>query len=67
VLQITPKEREALQLLARGSEISQIAGRFGLSTSEFETSLSRLFTMMGATTPSEAIAAALKRGLLSQR
>jgi DNA-binding NarL/FixJ family response regulator len=65
VLQITPFDREALQLLARGIEVSQIAGRLGLSAREVETHLMRLFTTMGAANRAEAVAAALKRGLLT--
>ena len=65
MLQITPWDREALQLLARGTEISQIAGRLGLSTREVEANLMQLFATMGAANRTEAIAVALKRGLLT--
>ena len=67
MLQITPMDREALQLLAMGNEISQIAGSLGLSAGEVETNLTRLFATMGAASQEEAIAAAHKRGLLTSR
>jgi DNA-binding NarL/FixJ family response regulator len=65
VLQITPREREALQLLARGTDINQIAGSFGLSAVEVEWHLTRLFATMGAASREEAVAVALKRGLVT--
>jgi DNA-binding CsgD family transcriptional regulator len=65
VLQITPRERETLQLLARGTDIGQIAGSFGLSAGEVEWHLTRLFATIGAASREEAVAVALKRGLLT--
>jgi DNA-binding NarL/FixJ family response regulator len=65
VLQITPRDREALQLLAMGREIGQIAGSLGLSAGEVESDLTKLFATMGAASRSEAIAVARKRGLLA--
>jgi DNA-binding NarL/FixJ family response regulator len=65
VLHITPWDREALRLLARGTEVNQIARHLGLSAGELETNLAALFARMGAANQTEAVAAALKRGLLS--
>ena len=65
VLRITPWERSVLQLLADGKAISELAGRFRLSEREVESHLTTLFARLGVSTRGEAIAAALRRGLLS--
>lgn len=64
MLQITPWERAALVLLAADTTTDDIARRLGLSNSEFERRLASLFSRMGAVTRNDAIAAALRRGLL---
>jgi DNA-binding NarL/FixJ family response regulator len=66
LLRITPEERATLQLLADGKDSSQIARGLGLSNPEAERRLTTLFSKMGARTDTEAIAAALRRGLLVQ-
>jgi DNA-binding CsgD family transcriptional regulator len=65
VLRITPWERDALRLLANGKARNEIATYLGMRTRDFESGLTRLFTAMGAATQAEAIAGALKRGLLT--
>jgi DNA-binding NarL/FixJ family response regulator len=65
VLQITPEERTALQLLADGSTTNVIAAHLGACEYEVEARLTMLFARMGATCRTEAIAAAFRRGLLS--
>jgi DNA-binding CsgD family transcriptional regulator len=65
VLQITPGERVALQLLAKGRRSDEIAGRLGIGEREVDAHLTILFARMGATNRSEAIAAAFRRGLLT--
>ena len=65
-LQITPSERQALQLLANGHTATDAAVDLGISTLEIEIVLRRLFAAMGAATQAEAIAAANRRGLLTQ-
>jgi DNA-binding NarL/FixJ family response regulator len=65
VLQITPWERAALQLLADGTAISQLAERFRTSERDLETRLSTLFARMGVVTRTEAVEAAMRRGLLT--
>ena len=62
---ITPVERAALQLLATGKAGREIAGRLGTSEPELETHLRGLFARMGVATRTEAVAAALRRGLLT--
>lgn len=65
VLQITPAERAALQLLADGRTTRAIADQLGATEYEVETRLTTLFARMGATCRTEAVAAAFRRGLLS--
>jgi DNA-binding NarL/FixJ family response regulator len=65
VLQITPSDRDALQLLANGTAATEIANDLGLPQSEIESHLTKLFVRMGAAGPAEAVAIALKRGLLN--
>ncbi|HYU77610.1 MAG TPA: LuxR C-terminal-related transcriptional regulator [Vicinamibacterales bacterium] len=65
MLQITPSERAALQLLATETAATTIAERLGISHSEIEAYLIALFGRMGVRTRAEAIAAAFRRGLLA--
>jgi DNA-binding NarL/FixJ family response regulator len=65
VLQITPWDRQALQLLATGHTKDDVAVGLGISTQEIETQLTTLFAAMGAATQAEAIAVAQRRGLLA--
>lgn len=64
-LQITPWERTALELLADGKRVSEIAGSLGISECKVEAHLTTLFARMGAASRTEAIAAAFRRGLLT--
>ena len=66
VLQITPLEQQALQLLANDRTPTEAAIDLGISTIAIEMLLARLFAAMGAATQTEAIAAAHRRGLLTQ-
>ena len=65
MLHITPWERVALQLLANGATTNEMAGRFGVSECQIEAHLTSLSARMGAASRTEAIAAALRRGLLN--
>jgi DNA-binding NarL/FixJ family response regulator len=65
VLQITPWERAALQLLAEGTATSALADRFRTSEADLEMRLTRLFARMGVDSRSEAVTAALRRGLVT--
>jgi len=47
MLQITPVERAALQLLADGQTLRDIAGRLGTSGSELEAGLTSLVVRTG--------------------
>ena len=64
-LQITPRERRALQLLANGHTTDDVAAGLGITPCETETLLKGLFAAMGAATRVQAVAAAHRRGLLA--
>ena len=64
MLQITPLERHALQLLANGHTTGDMAAALGINPVESETLLRNLFAAMGAPTRAQAVAAAHQRGLL---
>ena len=64
VLQITPSERAALNLLANGASTSELADRLGISEPEMDVQLNTLFTRMGTVSRVDAVAAAFRRGLL---
>jgi DNA-binding NarL/FixJ family response regulator len=66
VLRITPWERSALQLLADGKAVTELARDLRVSESEVEDRLIRLFTTIGAADRTEAIAVAVRRGLLTR-
>jgi DNA-binding NarL/FixJ family response regulator len=64
VLQITPSERCALQLVAQGAATNQIGAMLGLVPADIDPFLAVLFARLGATSRSEAIGVASRRGLL---
>lgn len=64
MLQITPWQRVALQLLANATATNEIATRLGISEGELDAHLTSLFATLGAASRAEAVAAALRRGLL---
>ncbi len=66
MLHITPWERTALQLLADGTATSTLADRFGTTEPDLEARLTTLFARMGVVGRSEAVAVALRRGLLAR-
>jgi DNA-binding CsgD family transcriptional regulator len=64
VLQITPSERYALQLVAQGAPTSQIGAMLGLVPADIDPFLAALFARLGATSRGEAMRFASRRGLL---
>jgi len=64
MLQITPAERLALQLLAEGKSRTELAASLLLAEGDVDEHLRTLFRRIGVETPAEAIAAGVKRGLL---
>jgi len=65
VLQITPSERTMLECLASGIALTEIAHRLGTSERQIDMSLQALFVRLGVRTRAEAVASALRRGLLA--
>jgi DNA-binding NarL/FixJ family response regulator len=63
-LQITPWERDALELLAKGTATDEIARCLGVTVADVDARLAALFEKMGAATRPDAVAAAFPRGLL---
>src|SRR5690242_16872439 len=61
---LSRREQEILALLADGLVNKQIAARLGISTNTVKTHLEILFEKLGVTTRAEAVATAVKQGLL---
>jgi len=66
VLQITPLERTALELLASGLAARDIARLFGGTETEIQGNLAALFSRLGVASRTEAVTEAHRRGLLSR-
>jgi DNA-binding CsgD family transcriptional regulator len=64
VLQITPSERYALQLVAQGAATSQIGVMLGLALADIDPFLAALFARLGAKSRADATRVASRRGLL---
>jgi DNA-binding NarL/FixJ family response regulator len=64
VVQITPWDRAALQLLADGTSTHSLAARFRITERELHLRLSTLFGRMAVRSRSEAVSAAIRRGLV---
>ena len=64
VLQITPSERDALQLVAQGAPTSQIGAMLGFVPAHIDPFLGALFTRLGVTSRADAVRVASQRGLL---
>lgn len=65
LLQITPGERAALQLLVKGKGRLELAASLEVSEVEVDARLRKLFSRMGVRTVREAVAECERRGLLS--
>ena len=65
MLQITPDERTALQLLAEGRSRIELARSLDVSEVEVDSRLRGLFSRMGVRTAREAAAECARRGLLN--
>ena len=64
--QLSPREREVLQLLADGLGVSQISRKLYISDSTTKTHISKLYEKLGAANRAQALMAALRMGLLAQ-
>ena len=62
--QLSPREREVLQLLADGMGVSQISRQLFISDSTTKTHISKLYDKLGAGNRAQALMTALRLGLL---
>jgi DNA-binding NarL/FixJ family response regulator len=62
--QLTPREREVLQLMADGLGVSAIARQLFISESTTKTHVSKLYEKLGAANRAQALMAAIRLGLL---
>ena len=62
---LTPREHEVLQLLARGCSNADIADRLGLSVNTVKYHLAALYATLNAGSRSEAVWQAIRRGLVA--
>ncbi|HSI92636.1 MAG TPA: response regulator transcription factor [Jiangellaceae bacterium] len=62
--QLTPREREVLDLLAEGLGVATIARKLYISESTTKTHVSKLYDKLGAANRAQAIMAAVRAGLL---
>lgn len=65
-VQLSPREREILQLVAEGNSNTEVAARLEISTESVKTMLYRAFDKLGVRRRSEAVAEAHRRGLLDR-
>jgi len=63
--QLSPREREVLQLLADGLAVAQIARRLYISESTAKTHISKLYEKLGAGNRAQALMTAMRLGLIS--
>jgi two-component system nitrate/nitrite response regulator NarL len=61
---LTAREREILELTAKGRSAPQIAGELFLSTATVKTHLQHLYEKLGVSDRAAAVAEAMRRGLL---
>ncbi len=62
--QLSDREREVLQLVADGRENKQIAAEMGVAEATVKTYLKTIFTRMHVRSRAEAVAVALRRGII---
>jgi DNA-binding NarL/FixJ family response regulator len=62
--QLSPREREVLQLLADGLAVAQIARRLYISESTAKTHISKLYEKLGAGNRAQALMTAMRLGLI---
>ena len=63
--QLSPRERQVLQLLADGKAVAGIAAELYISASTAKTHVAKLYEKLGASNRAQALMIALRMGLLS--
>ena len=63
-VQLTPRERSSLQLMADGKSNKEIANDLGISERTVKSHLGHLFEKLGVTSRTEAVKIATRRGLV---
>ena len=63
-VQLTPRERSTLQLIADGRSNKEIASELHISERTVKTHLGHLFDKLGVTSRTEAVKIATRRGLV---
>ena len=63
-VQLTPRELSTLRLMADGKSNKEIASELGISERTVKTHLGHLFEKLGATSRTEAVRVATRRGLV---
>jgi DNA-binding CsgD family transcriptional regulator len=62
---ITPGELDVLQMLSNGATVRAIADRLDMGEPEADAALGGLFARLGAASQVEAVAMAIRRGLVA--
>ncbi|HVE75492.1 MAG TPA: response regulator transcription factor [Actinomycetota bacterium] len=62
--ELSPRERDVLQLLAYGKSNKEIAKSLGIGSQTVKTHISHIFTKLGAADRTGAVASALRKGLV---
>lgn len=65
--QLSPREREVLELLSEGLGVAAIARHLYVSESTAKTHISKIYEKLGAANRAQAIMSALRSGLLSDQ
>jgi two-component system, NarL family, response regulator YdfI len=63
-MQITPRERDVLELLTEGTPMDEIAGRLSITRNTVRTYLNSVFTKLQVHTRYQAVAAAVRYGVV---
>lgn len=66
-LDLTEREREILQGVARGERSKEIAARLGISIRTVGAHLASIYTKLGVDSRASAVAIAIERGLIARR
>jgi DNA-binding NarL/FixJ family response regulator len=63
-VRLTPREHEVLELLAEGLQLEMIAVRLGIGLETVRTHLRKASDRLGAANRTQAVAIAIRRGLI---